>query len=247
MIPLQALLLTFVVLFGLGTALTLPLYHFNYQKLLHSQLFVKILFWIPIFLVFLGILYAPGGVRLGGLAALILLALVEYARVIPAQKDKLLLTAYFIFFVAGLAHFGLIAQRYPAHFIDLLITLCFATVLSDVAAFFLGNYAGKHKLPLWLNSNKSWEGVIGQVVGGLVGVLLVRAFIVRVPTVWLFLPLGLGSAVGDLANSFAKRRARIKDWSNAIPGHGGFIDRLSSAAGSCVAVYYFLILSGMLR
>jgi CDP-diglyceride synthetase len=37
----------------------------------------------------------------------------------------------------------------------------------------------------------------------------------------------------------------IKDWSSAIPGHGGFIDRLSSIAGSTFLLYYFLKLTGI--
>jgi phosphatidate cytidylyltransferase len=44
---------------------------------------------------------------------------------------------------------------------------------------------------------------------------------------------GVGSALGDLLNSHLKRLRKIKNWSNAIPGHGGFADRLCSL---CVAM-----------
>jgi phosphatidate cytidylyltransferase len=132
------------------------------------------------------------------------------------------------------------------YIVNLLITLCFATVLSDAGAFLLGKYLGKHRLPEWLNNSKSWEGIVGQVLGSLVGILLVNFFVTPVVSVWLFLPVGAGCAIGDLANSFAKRNAHVKDWSRAIPGHGGFIDRLSSLAGSTLLMFYFLVLTRLL-
>lgn len=70
-------------------------------------------------------------------------------------------------------------------------------------------------------------------------------FINPVISIWLFLPIGLGSVVGDLANSFVKRKINIKDWGKAIPGHGGFIGRLSSLAGSAVCMFYFLRITGL--
>lgn len=245
-VPLKSLMVTFVWLFMLGIVLTLPLYTFNYKKFIRTDLFIKILFWIPIFAMFLFVLYVNNTVRLVLLVILLTSALIEFVRVARYKTNKPILIAYFVFFTLSLGHFYLIGRRYPAAFVGLLIMLCFVTVLSDVTAFFFGNYLGKHKLPRLFNNKKSWEGVFGQVVGGFLGILAVTTFIVHVPTLWLFLPLGIGCVVGDLANSFAKRQADIKDWSNAIPGHGGFIDRLSSIAGSCVALYYFLLLTKVL-
>lgn len=246
-IPLRHLVELFSILLVLGTAITLPLFKFNYQKFIRSNLFIKILFWVPIFLIFLAVLYINNTARVTLLTALLLAAFLEFIRVARKSNDKAPLIIYFILFVFGLSHFYLLGSKYQTEFVNLLITLCFATVLSDVVAFFFGNYLGKHKLPTWLNNRKSWEGVAGQLVGALLGILLVNAFIVPVATLWLFLPLGIGSAMGDLANSFTKRKAAIKDWSNAIPGHGGLVDRLSSMAGSIVLLFYFLQISGVLK
>lgn len=243
-IPLKQLLVSFSSLLLLGIGLSVPLFKFDYRRFARSALLVKILFWIPIFGLFLGVLYAPGTVRLLVLAGLLLAASSEFVRVLSVSGRRPVLTAYFLLFAAGLAHFWLLAS-YRATFVNLLITICFGSVLSDVGAFLAGSYGGKHKLPSWLNASKSWEGVVGQIVGAGLGVLLVNSYIEPVITVWLFVPLGLGSALGDLANSFAKRQAGVKDWSRAIPGHGGFIDRLSSLAGSAALTFYFLKTTGL--
>lgn len=143
-------------------------------------------------------------------------ALVEFVRIVRKSNDKAPLICYFLLFCFGLSHFFILGHSYPNELVNLLIILCFATVMSNVVAFFFGNYLGKHKLPNWLNNKKSWEGVLGQLLGALLGVLLVNSFVTPVPTIWLFLPHGMGSAGGDLANCYAKRTAGIKDWSQAI-------------------------------
>ncbi|MBI1857027.1 phosphatidate cytidylyltransferase [Candidatus Saccharibacteria bacterium] len=225
----------------LGLALTIPLFKFDLSKFLRSSLFVKILFWIPIFVVFLGVLYASNPLRSLILIGLFLASFIEVVRITEKAKDKLTPAVYFLFLTIGLVHFSLLNIRFADEFIRLLITISFASVLSDVTAFFFGNYLGKNKLPRALNPNKSWEGVAGQIIGAGIGVLLVNIFVQSVVHLWIFIPIGVGAATGDLANSYVKRKLGIKDWSNNIPGHGGFVDRLSSLVGSVVATFYFLL------
>lgn len=226
--------------------LTLPLYKFDWRRFIKSKLFIKIMFWIPIFLVLVGLLYSNNSIRLAVLFIFLGLTYNELFIVMKRRKTKrVLMITYFVLFAFALMNFYFInSSSSPEQFIKLLITICFASVLADVTAFFMGNYLGRHKLPPELNDRKSWEGVAGQVIGALLGVLLVNAFIVPVSPLTLFLPIGIGSAIGDLANSYVKRRVDIKDWSNNIPGHGGFLDRLSSLAGSALFTFYFLRLTG---
>ncbi|HZP55656.1 MAG TPA: phosphatidate cytidylyltransferase [Candidatus Saccharimonadales bacterium] len=242
-IPLRQLVSLFCGLLVAGIFLTLPLFKFNYRKFFHSSLFTKIVFWIPIFLVVLALLYTGNNFRLGVLLALFVAAFAELWRSIKKSRYRLLPAFFYLLFIIGLGHFYFLETTYTNNFINLLISLSFATVLADVTAFFLGNYLGKHKLPAIINKNKSWEGVLGELIGAFVGLALVNIFVQPVISKWLFLPIGIGSIVGDLSNSAVKRRLAIKDWGNAIPGHGGFIDRLSSIAGSVALTFYFLRLT----
>jgi phosphatidate cytidylyltransferase len=52
----------------------------------------------------------------------------------------------------------------------------------------------------------------------------------------LSLATGLAGLAGDLAASWVKRRAAIKDYSAALPGQGGFLDRFDSLLGALLFV-----------
>jgi len=245
-IPLINLIILFVCTLIVGSLLVLPIYRFDYKHFKKSKLFIKMFFWIPIFLVFLAVLYSSNLDRTIFLALLMVLSFLEFRLKQRRAENKVILRIFFALFVIGLAHFFLLGLFYNKYIVNLLITLCFASVLSDVFAFLIGKSIGTHNLPEWINNSKTWEGVVGQIIGSLFGVMLVNYFVTPVASFWIFLPIGIGCAVGDLANSFAKKDAHIKYWSKAIPQHGGFIDRLSSIAFSAFFVFYFLVLTRLL-
>jgi phosphatidate cytidylyltransferase len=238
-VPLKELLTLFSFLLILGAGLCVQLYKYHWRKFIKSSLFIKIIFWIPIFTVFVGVLYANNLLRLTVMVLLLLAVLYELKNYINL-KNKYLILIYFVIFTLSFSHFYFIETGYTNIFINLLITICFATVLADVFAFFFGNYLGRHKLPAALNNNKSWEGVAGEFAGATAGVLLVNQFVVESVSIWIFIPIGLGAIIGDLANSYVKRKVKIKEWSNYLPGHGGFTDRFSSIALSAALTFYFL-------
>lgn len=157
-------------------------------------------------------------------------------------KNRLLFISYFIFLISGFLHLAFL-KILQTDITSLLLVLGISSAISDVTAFFFGNYFGKHKLPSFINPNKSWEGIFGQIIGAFVGVLLIKLFIVSTVSILLFLPIGIGSAIGDITNSYMKRKVNLISWSNFIPGHGGFIDRFSSLIVSSSLTFYYLFLS----
>jgi phosphatidate cytidylyltransferase len=105
------------------------------------------------------------------------------------------------------------------------------TWIIDAAAFFVGRAFGRH--PWWprLSPKKTWEGLAGGCVAGIIAAPLLAAWWLHLNPWWGIL-LGLLAAVaaplGDLAISLFKRMARAKDTGSLIPGHGGVLDRLDS-------------------
>jgi len=122
----------------------------------------------------------------------------------------------------------------------------FVTFGSDTAAYFIGRVLGKHRLTPKISPHKSWEGTVGGLLGAAAVSLL---FTLPTP---LQVMLGIGQGIilallvsvfgqlGDLAESLFKRNTGVKESGNAIPGHGGFLDRMDSVvfAGVTVHLYY---------
>lgn len=133
--------------------------------------------------------------------------------------------------------------------VNFLLSVLVLVWSADVFAYFVGRAVGGHwfkpKLAPTISPGKSWEGV----VGGMVGVLLVAQcwlmvdvrWQLAVPSIysvlfakgWFLASVALlfmtaMSVVGDLVESLVKRSAGVKDSSALLPGHGGVLDRLDA-------------------
>lgn len=232
----------FVALLGGGYWLCVLLYRKLGKTFSGSPLQIKVLLWIPIFAVFLMFIYLPLAVKIVIVIGVLTMMAVECFKRYRTGSAKPLTIAYAGLVGAAWLHI-LLLDGLASDITGLLLTLGFASVLSDVAAFFFGNYFGKHHLPDRLNPSKSWEGVVGQIVGAWVGVLLARTVLDIDIGWWLAAPIGVGAAIGDLCNSYVKRRKGIKDWSSYLPGHGGYLDRFASLSGSIALTYYALLVT----
>ena len=112
-----------------------------------------------------------------------------------------------------------------------LIVATVVTVASmDIASYFVGRRAGKHRLAPRISPNKTIEGLIGGV---LVALLVGVAFGLGEPfDLGSGLALGaivaVAAPVGDLAVSVLKRSIGAKDMGTLLPGHGGLLDRIDA-------------------
>jgi len=108
--------------------------------------------------------------------------------------------------------------------------------VADIAAYFTGRKFGKTKLAPRISPGKTWEGVLGALLGVAVYVPLViwlgglpAAAYEALPVLTLIAWVGVGLAVlGDLFESAIKRQAGVKDSGALLPGHGGLLDRIDA-------------------
>ncbi len=102
----------------------------------------------------------------------------------------------------------------------------------DSGAYYVGVRWGKHKLAPRVSPKKSWEGIAGGTAVTFFGVWVCRTvFFPELPwsVAWAEgAMLSLLAPIGDLVESLFKRDAGVKDSSDIIPGHGGFLDRTDS-------------------
>lgn len=117
--------------------------------------------------------------------------------------------------------------------------------VSDTGAYFSGRFFGKHKLNLEVSPKKTWEGAIGGTILAVgAAVLMHNLFLSTCFSTKAAIALGLIVAivgqVSDLAESVLKRSTGVKDSSNLLPGHGGFLDRFDSYLLLAPLFYYIM-------
>lgn len=136
----------------------------------------------------------------------------------------------------GLASVAIVFLRETAGLALALWTL--ATVwATDIGAYFAGVTIGGRKLAPQFSPNKTWAGLIGGIVAAM---LVASGFVLWGGLRPSFVPLSgllaIVAQLGDLYESWLKRRAGVKDSSNLFPGHGGALDRLDGLMPVAICV-----------
>lgn len=129
-------------------------------------------------------------------------------------------------FYLGLASLAIIFLREQGGVVLTFWTLAMVWA-TDIGAYFSGKTIGGPKLAPLFSPNKTWAGLVGGVICAM---LVSTLFAMQAALPLLIIPLaGLFAVIaqlGDLFESWLKRRADVKDSSNLFPGHGGALDRL---------------------
>ncbi len=152
---------------------------------------------------------------------------------LDVRRDRRVFAAYLAAIVLSCA--VLIATFARAPFFALFVLLI--VIATDVGGYFAGRLIGGPLVWHRLSPKKTWAGILGGWALA-AGLALALNLVVRLPD-WIALwavGMSMAAQAGDFAESALKRRAGVKDSSNLIPGHGGFLDRFDGVVGAALAL-----------
>ena len=110
----------------------------------------------------------------------------------------------------------------------IIFSLLFCCVASDIGGFIFGKLFKGPKLTK-ISPNKTLSGSIGSLFFSIIffsGIIFYFTNNLNFKILIIGLFTSIACQLGDLFFSFLKRKAKIKDTGNLLPGHGGFLDRL---------------------
>ena len=182
--------------------------------------------------------------------ALFLVIFITFASILFAKKEEVIshLGKIFLTVIYIVIPFTLIVQ---IPFLNSTFNYVNSTILgvfiliwtSDTFAFIIGKNFGKHKLLERISPNKTIEGFFGGLVFTfIVSFILANQFTTLSLVQWLVIAgiVSVFGVLGDLIESMFKRQAGVKDSSNFIPGHGGFLDRFDSVIFAAPFIFIYL-------
>jgi len=190
--------------------------------------------------------------------ALIYLPPIVFCIFLAAVLLEILIFEWPKFFAPSSTAFWLLTPFYPLLPFALMFALCmdpnaayqrllfmmFVLISSlDSGSFMIGIKYGKYKIAPRISPAKTWEGFFGGCVAAVLIMVIVILCHGKPHGSWLVITivtlfacvLGL---LGDLFESWLKRRAQLKDAGSILPGHGGFLDRFD---GVLFAVFFFYL------
>ena len=160
-----------------------------------------------------------------------------------ARRDRL---TYAIFGIAILlVAYGLVLFR-EEFGLGFVLWLMGIVIISDTAGYFFGRILGGPKFWPSLSPKKTWSGTVAGWIGAfLLGALIWLLGHGDANLLWASPIVCFAGQMGDIAESWLKRRAGVKDSSNLIPGHGGFMDRFDAVTGAVLATMLIGLLTSL--
>lgn len=139
--------------------------------------------------------------------------------------------------------FALIIWMNHSCYRPLLFILFILVSAHDTGSYLIGTLFGKHYINPLISPGKTWEGFLGGYLFGIAGLWLALYELGdKKPIGFIFmfaLIICITALLGDLFESWLKRRVNLKDSGDILPGHGGFLDRFD---GIMFTVFFFYLL-----
>ena len=124
--------------------------------------------------------------------------------------------------------------------------IIFTIIIFDISSYLTGSLLGKKKIFKYISPNKTYFGLIGGVIlSNIFSIFYILYFNKNLFLNEIFLInfIILFAFSGDIIESYFKRKNKLKNSSNFIPGHGGFFDRFDSFI---FAIIFLLIYESIL-
>ncbi len=111
-----------------------------------------------------------------------------------------------------------------------LIFILLVCIFSDIGGYIIGKTIGGKKLTK-ISPKKTISGSIGSLFFSIIPLFILNIYDndeypIKIFIFLLCLLISLACQIGDLFISYFKRKAKVKDTGNILPGHGGLLDRI---------------------
>lgn len=172
-----------------------------------------------------------------------------YFLAVPDYKERARWIVLGLPYIAGFALALLYLRAVPPQTGRMLVYYLLAVVWgTDIGAYAVGRLVGGPKFVPAISPNKTWAGFFGGLaLAAICGTGFALIFGARSIGVGfaLALMLAVAAQLGDLFESWIKRRADVKQSSDLIPGHGGVLDRIDSLIFAAIVFAVFETLFGV--
>lgn len=141
---------------------------------------------------------------------------------------KFLFKLLSLIYLSSLVFLILYIETEQTHLKICLIYSILVSIVTDIGGLLIGRTIKGKKLTK-ISPKKTISGSIGSFLFSLVLVPIFYNELLEYNLLYLIiitLLISLTSQVGDILISYLKRKAKVKDTSDILPGHGGFLDRI---------------------
>ena len=174
-------------------------------------------------------------------------SIVEFLNIIKKLKlNKFLSLLFNIFFITYIFIFCFLFS-YLSNFYELYIItfiIIFGCIASDVGGFVFGKVLKGPKLTN-ISPKKTIAGAFGSLICTCTLMpILIYFFFQNFNYLVILISLITSAScqLGDLFFSYLKRKAKLKDTGNLLPGHGGILDRIDGIIISLPVSFIFIAL-----
>jgi len=176
-----------------------------------------------------------------------------YALISKIYKKNILKDRFFryiyktlsLFYLSGLVYLIFAIESEYSNLKIYLLYSVLVAILSDIGGLVCGKIFKGKKLTK-ISPNKTISGSIGSFIfstmlipffyQGQIDQTLLNFFLITAI-------ISLTSQLGDLLISFLKRKAKVKDTSDLLPGHGGVLDRIDGIIFAIpLGIFLFIVI-----